>query len=1053
MGCKCSTSRASRRTIGPSIKVADGSAEVPRLSGKRSESPVRLADVEPEPKRVAAAHSTSRAASSEKRMVAVEAVPANPESISKKVEPSSIVSDIPVTPAHPQGSSLRGSTGNYAETSSGLAFGAVVSSIARGRPPPSYCDIFSNQADILPPHLRHSDSVSEILLESSVMGKYIMLPWNEKDKDIEHNFWYNVPPPRTALPVATHSQAPPNSLASPFSSPKHPHSSTAHIDLQNSVCGDEVQNDCTLGMVGAWVDPDGPLSLSQKQRQKFHAWKRITELHLDSVVFQDRPSSKCIRQGFVGDCSFLCSLAVLAEFEARHQIPVLSGIIYPQVPHPTDRNRVMAVVNPAGMYGCRLYFNGVPRKVLVDDFVPIRKDNKILSAHSSNRRELWVTLLEKSFVKLMGGSYFMQGSNPGADLYHLTGWIPETIPFRSDIHTGSPDTHQPIVTGGTEETSFLSDPKWVTLWNLLHSGLCDGRCVACLGTSEVADAAPSGLDFPEGVSISSGIVARHAYSILAYREVFGLRLVYIKNPWGSIRWKGRFSPDNHESWTPQLSACLNYDSKRQSQTDNGCFWIEWEDVVKWFSHLYICWNNTCFPYQKEIHSKWDRSRLVECSCLADDSHLVAYNPQFHLQIQLPSSESLTDQANSLEDMEIWILLSRHVRERKRDLSQKYLAVHVHTGYERVTCPPPPAKQGVYSNGECTLVKLVVGGNTSDALHTLDYVLVVSQYSQKDEFNFTLKVYSHVNTSLRQLPPLVPRGWQSWYLKGQWTSSTAGGCSNDLWSFLTNPHIRLVMPQSADVALFLECPQEHSVNLRIFKGRVATARLLRTGRALSSGPYRAGCCVTRTHLKRGVYTLVASTFRPSELGEFQLCLHTPPEAETPLLLALPYPHAIPPLPGFCYKTIQCGGQGVPLSEKILVSAERPTMVSVRVQIFYIEPGDALPSLTMYRQRVLEDCDNPQYSSDALRVIEDIVVRSDLEGGLREDGRRSSSAAHDLYQRQGVINISLVELESSCYPYILHMSNTLGDATCGAFQAHFVSDGPLRISLFAADSIGM
>lgn len=30
-------------------------------------------------------------------------------------------------------------------------------------------------------------------------------------------------------------------------------------------------------------------------------------------------------------------------------------------------------------------------------------------------------------------------------------------------------------------------------------------------------------------------------------------------------------------------------------------------------------------------------------------------------------------------IEVWVLLSRHVRERKRDLSQKYLAVHVHSG--------------------------------------------------------------------------------------------------------------------------------------------------------------------------------------------------------------------------------------------------------------------------------------------------------------------------------------------------------------------------------------
>lgn len=80
-------------------------------------------------------------------------------------------------------------------------------------------------------------------------------------------------------------------------------------------------------------------------------------------------------------------------------------------------------------------------------FPPIFLAGKVLAAHTSTKREYWVTLLEKGYVKLMGGSYFMQGSNPGADLYHLTGWIPETIPFRMDIHTGNPDSHRPIVTG------------------------------------------------------------------------------------------------------------------------------------------------------------------------------------------------------------------------------------------------------------------------------------------------------------------------------------------------------------------------------------------------------------------------------------------------------------------------------------------------------------------------------------------------------------------------------------------------------------------------------
>lgn len=148
-----------------------------------------------------------------------------------------------------------------------------------------------------------------------------------------------------------------------------------------------------------------------------------------------------------------------------------------------------------GYYACRVFFNGVPRKVVLDDYVPVRKDGrlvsrrfssmryldtllflgKVLSAHSSKKNEFWVSLLEKCFVKLMGGSYFMQGSNPGADLYHLTGWIPETIPFRVDIHTGSPDNHTPVVTGGHEAMDYAADPKWNAVWDQLFDGLQYGK--------------------------------------------------------------------------------------------------------------------------------------------------------------------------------------------------------------------------------------------------------------------------------------------------------------------------------------------------------------------------------------------------------------------------------------------------------------------------------------------------------------------------------------------------------------------------------------------------
>ena len=45
----------------------------------------------------------------------------------------------------------------------------------------------------------------------------------------------------------------------------------------------------------------------------------------------------------------------------------------------------------------------------------------------------------------------------------------------------------------------------------------------------------------------TGLVAAHAYAVLAMKEVNGVRLVYIKNPWNKGRWKGeyRYVEDTH----------------------------------------------------------------------------------------------------------------------------------------------------------------------------------------------------------------------------------------------------------------------------------------------------------------------------------------------------------------------------------------------------------------------------------------------------------------------------------------------------------------------------
>ena len=153
-----------------------------------------------------------------------------------------------------------------------------------------------------------------------------------------------------------------------------------------------------------WQDPNGHLELSDKQRKRFEKFARPMEISKmrNSSIRQKPPvmyksiNPYTIKQAYVTDCSFIASLCICSLFEKKFRKRLVTSIVYPQ-----DKNGV-PIVNPEGRYMVKLWLNGVPRAVEIDDFLPIDRHANLLCSHTSSLRqedrqhlELWVSLIEK----------------------------------------------------------------------------------------------------------------------------------------------------------------------------------------------------------------------------------------------------------------------------------------------------------------------------------------------------------------------------------------------------------------------------------------------------------------------------------------------------------------------------------------------------------------------------------------------------------------------------------------------------------------------------------
>ena len=213
--------------------------------------------------------------------------------------------------------------------------------------------------------------------------------------------------------------------------------------------------------------------------------------------------------------------------------------------------------------------------------------------------EIWVLLLEKAYAKLHRNYWALRGGFVAHGMGDLTGCPTNFNKFPAERKSFY------------QITSYADD-----LWHNLIKGDNKGY-IMCASTPGVDQFTES-----NGPNQETGIVAGHAYSVISCKEYDGIRLLKIRNPWGSFEWGGAWS-DNAPEWTQEYIDYFQPDFN----SNDGTFWMWYEDFFKNFESINVCkvadW--------KEVRLKGKFIRLWELEDTDEDWVLSKFYYSFRLE--------------------------------------------------------------------------------------------------------------------------------------------------------------------------------------------------------------------------------------------------------------------------------------------------------------------------------------------------------------------------------------------------------------------------------------